>query len=835
MRGPRGTESSGLVGTMRFRRVRALILAALMGMAVAGAVPAAAQPGSVSLTSLDIGGAQAVVLASFDAAGSTTLWSASGSRWDAQGRLVEGDVALDDDSRIVRVTAPEPDGSLLRLNDDGPLNLREFFASSGADADLTVWVHTSAGTASFAASDVNAAGDNYVNFDVPQPQRAVIAAISAGDRFVLALTRPASPPDPHSNPDDDPSRAQENGQHKGPPQGQEPRNAPRGITDTQTDDIETRPAPTNAAPAFPDTDSDGTADAVSRTIAENTTTGNLDDAIIATDTDTLDTLAYSVAATSETDGDDHLVAFNRDFELDAASGQISVNSDAMIDFETLASYKVTYQVTDGKDSANNSEATPTIDDTLTLTVDVDDVEVENFLTINDVTVTEPASGFADATFTVTVSPALPAGSSPVLLEWSTGTGADPDTHWALGRNTDYGDVSYEQLTFNAGETSKTISVTVAGDSLDEWDEEFFVLLEGPEAPLGFADGEKELAGYATILDSDVPIASITPASEALEGSPLAITISLDIASSRDLDVEYATPSRSFNTAGVTDYTVIPFGTTVRVPAGSTSASVQVQTTEDTVAEVDEEFLVLVDAVILARSDLNEPRVVVGSLSVPNIATAATILDDEPRVVIDTAASTAEDTSGGATVPVRLVDRDGNSMRSTDAVTVTFSTEAVSGAVHGATAGPSTDGSRDYTSVSGGSLTIAANQSTGTATVSLHDDALDEYDETFAVKLSAVSANVHLGGFESGSALHTTLMTSSVVTIEDDDLLPVVSVAAASANEGDKLSFKVSLNVASGRPVTARWFTENDGTRQATLFTHGDPNDVLDLSPRGMAA
>ena len=99
---------------MGFRRVRLLILAALMGMAVAEAVPAAAQPGSVSLTSLDGGGALAVVQASFDAAGSTTLWSAPGSRWAAQGRLVEGEVALDDGSRIgdrfvLALTRPAPE------------------------------------------------------------------------------------------------------------------------------------------------------------------------------------------------------------------------------------------------------------------------------------------------------------------------------------------------------------------------------------------------------------------------------------------------------------------------------------------------------------------------------------------------------------------------------------------------------------------------------------------------------------------------------------------------------------------------------------------------------
>ena len=181
---------SGVGGVVWVRRFGMVVLAAVLAAAAAVAVPAAAQSGSVSLSGVDIGGAQAVVLASFDAAGSVTLWSASDSRWGAQGGFVEGDVAVDETSRIVRVMKPRRDGSLLRLNDDGALKLKDFFGGSGAGADLTVWVHTGVGTASFAASNVRTAGSNYVNFDVPRSQRAVVAAIGAGDRFVLALTRP---------------------------------------------------------------------------------------------------------------------------------------------------------------------------------------------------------------------------------------------------------------------------------------------------------------------------------------------------------------------------------------------------------------------------------------------------------------------------------------------------------------------------------------------------------------------------------------------------------------------------------------------------------------------
>ena len=144
----------------------------------------------LSVADFDQSGLETAVLASFDAGGDTTFYSASDSRWGASGSLVDGDVSLDDDTRIVRVMAPNSDRSLLRLNDNGGLLLREFFGPSGAGADLTVWVQTSAGTASFAANDMDKVGENYVNFNVPSSERAVLTGIDAGDRFLLALTRP---------------------------------------------------------------------------------------------------------------------------------------------------------------------------------------------------------------------------------------------------------------------------------------------------------------------------------------------------------------------------------------------------------------------------------------------------------------------------------------------------------------------------------------------------------------------------------------------------------------------------------------------------------------------
>ncbi len=72
--------------------------------------------------------------------------------------------------------------------------LGDFFGAGGGGADLTVWVQTAAGTASFAASEVRSAGADHVNFEVPVSARAIVGGIGAGDRFVLALTRPISEP-----------------------------------------------------------------------------------------------------------------------------------------------------------------------------------------------------------------------------------------------------------------------------------------------------------------------------------------------------------------------------------------------------------------------------------------------------------------------------------------------------------------------------------------------------------------------------------------------------------------------------------------------------------------
>ena len=124
-----------------------------------------------------------------------------------------------------------------------------------------------------------------------------------------------------------------------------------------------------------------------RTVAENTAGGTDVGAVVAATDPDQDTLTYTVAATSSTDGPAHVTAFNETFEIDT-DGQISVKTDAVIDYETRSSYVVQLQVTDSEDSAGNTETNPTVDDTVVLTLTVTDVDEAGTVTISGT----PAAG-----------------------------------------------------------------------------------------------------------------------------------------------------------------------------------------------------------------------------------------------------------------------------------------------------------------------------------------------------------------------------------------------------------------------------------------------------------
>ena len=158
---------------------------------------------ALALSDFDQDGLEVEALALFvagDAGSEPSLYNVS-SRWDASGELLDGDLLIGPDDVPVQRVMALSGGATLRFNDgSAALALKDYFGANGGGNDLTVWVQTAGGSASFAARDFGSAGANYVNFNVPPGSAALIAGIASGDRFILALIRPTPAPEPTPSP-----------------------------------------------------------------------------------------------------------------------------------------------------------------------------------------------------------------------------------------------------------------------------------------------------------------------------------------------------------------------------------------------------------------------------------------------------------------------------------------------------------------------------------------------------------------------------------------------------------------------------------------------------------
>ncbi|WP_344313439.1 Calx-beta domain-containing protein [Fodinicola feengrottensis] len=108
------------------------------------------------------------------------------------------------------------------------------------------------------------------------------------------------------------------------------------------------------------------------------------------------------------------------------------------------------------------------------------------LSINDVTVTEGNSGTTPANFTVSLAPA---SDKPVTVHYATSDGT-------ATAGSDY-QATNGDLTFTPGQTTKTVTVPVIGDLVDEPNETFNVDLSAASGS-AIVDGH----GVGTIIDDD---------------------------------------------------------------------------------------------------------------------------------------------------------------------------------------------------------------------------------------------------------------------------------------------------------------------------------------------
>ncbi len=400
---------------------------------------------------------------------------------------------------------------------------------------------------------------------------------------------------------------------------------------------------------------------------------------------------------------------------------------------------------------------------------------------------EGNSGSTAFTFTVTRSGST-VGSSTVNWAVAGGSASASDfTGGVLPGGT---------LTFAAGETSRLITINVAGDTQIEADEDFKVVLSAPTgATLGTT------AALGTIRNDDIlPTLAIaaTSASKAEGNSgttPFTFTVTRTGTTTAASTVNWAV---SGGTATAADFTggVLPGGS-ISFAVGETSKTVTVNVAGDALVEANETFNVVLSGA--------------SGATLGTASAAGTILNDDtlPTLSIATASASKAEGSSGATPFTFTVTRSGNT--------------GIASSVNWAVANGTTTAA-DFTGgvLPTGAVSFAVGETSKTVTVNVAGDALVEANETFNVVLSGAS----------GATLGT---ASATGTILNDDTLPTLAIAATSASKAEGSSgatpftFTVTRSGNTGIASSVGWsVVEGSATLNAADFS-GPTSGVLSFA------
>jgi hypothetical protein len=382
------------------------------------------------------------------------------------------------------------------------------------------------------------------------------------------------------------------------------------------------------------------------------------------------------------------------------------------------------------------------------------------LSVNDVTIMETDSGTVDATFTVTLSSPTEQFIKVNYFILPIGTFTNPPAT----KGVDFESVS-GTLAFSPTETTKTITVPIKGDTIDEFDQFFNVVLTTPVFA-AISDGK----GLGTIVDNDASATISINDVAVAEGtgnqtqSSANFTVSLNAASEKLITVQYALEAGTATSA--VDYFNV--SGTVEFPVGTTAKTISVPMIHDNTFEPDETFFVnLSNATNATITDGQGQGTITNDDSQPTISIANSFRTEG-----------ASGTSGNSTFEVKL------SNPSHQTITVAF-----------ATANGSATAGSDYVTTSG-TVTFNPGETAKSVTVEVLGDNIDEISETYFVNLS--------------NPTNATIATAQGTgTISDDDG-PTVSISNASVTEGNlgltNLNFTVTLSTPSVQDIFVSYST-----------------------------
>jgi hypothetical protein len=303
--------------------------------------------------------------------------------------------------------------------------------------------------------------------------------------------------------------------------------------------------------------------------------------------------------------------------------------------------------------------------------------------------------------------------------------------------------------FASNETTRTITIDVAGDLDVEGDEGFTVTLLSSSSGATVATG----TASGTILNDDSTFAiSATDASKA-EGDNGSTAFTFTVTRTGDTSsAASADYSVSSTEADAADFGgTLPSGT-VNFGAGQATATITVNVNGDSDVEADENFTVTLDSVS-------------GNGQITTSTADGTIVNDDVQIDIALTATDADKAEGdtGSTAFTFLVTRTGMTA-GTSSATFTVSGSGANGA----------DASDFGGALPTGTVSFAAGETEQTITINVSGDTVFESDEDFVVTLSnAVDAEI--------------VDASASGVIRNDDVEPeVFDIAAdnASRNEAD---------------------------------------------------
>ncbi len=313
------------------------------------------------------------------------------------------------------------------------------------------------------------------------------------------------------------------------------------------------------------------------------------------------------------------------------------------------------------------------------------------ISISDVSMNEGISGTTAFNFNVTIPSA---SSQTVTVNYATSDGtATAGSDYAANSGT---------LTFNPGETSKTITVLVNGDSTIEPNENFTVNLSGAVNET-IADNQ----GVGTIVndDSAISINDVSTGEGNSGTTAFTFTVNVTPPSSQAVTVNYSTADGTAAAPG--DYTAVP-QTLLVFGAGEASKTITVQVNGDTTVEPNETFTV----------NLSNPS---NSVISDNQGIGTIVNDDgsQPNISINDV-SLNEGNSGTTAFNFTV----SLSPASSQTVSVNYATAS------GTALFPS-----DFNNIPSTTLVFNPNETSKQITVSVNGDTLIEPNETFTVNLS----------------------------------------------------------------------------------------------------